>query len=631
MKEKLKAINFSAVCDVLLLIPILFAAAVIPLVVRITYYNPQLSGYSWFPDWTLAMDMFMFYKNNAMMLLDGVLAVLFVVLLIRRRLPAAVTYAPLGIYLILVIISSIFSIAPTQTWHGFYDMMETAFALFGYCMICYYTFAVVRSETQIKIILSVLFLGVFVLCVIGVLQFLGRDPYMSDWGKNLIFPAKYAGFKKFLTLTFGERRVYASLYNPNYVGVYACIIVPFLQVLSFSMQKKRFIIIYFVLAALILTCLVGAGSKTAVLAIIPCMIFAAFYYGKKHWKKLIPVFAVYIAIFAGLNVYQASSSVFVNAMEQLGAEYIPSAEYHLTDITLGDDAFTITYDDTVLDVKYLLDSDGWSIEVRDQGEIIRAYINEEQTGYEFHDARFADLQFIFGADQHMNAGFSITSDGHSFFIYYDQNQNTYLYRCPNGNATKIYNADTFDFPLFHMLGGLSGRGYIWSKSIPLLKSTFILGSGPDTYAFMFPQYDYVSLIQNGWEGIMITKPHNMYLQMAVQTGVLSLIAFLVFYLWYMFASFKLYRGRKLVTLAERIGGAIFLSSICFMIAGLVNDSTIGVSVVYWTLLGLGFACNRMVAAQPSEATETVLPEEPETVPETDTETTAETDKVAEIN
>lgn len=609
MKEKLKKINLSAVCDILLLIPILFAAAVIPLIVRITYYKPQLSGYSWFPDITLVMDMFMYYKNNAIMLLDGVLAVLFVVLLIRRRLPAAVSYAPLGIYLILVIISSIFTIAPAQTWHGFYDMMETAFALFGYCMICYYTFAVVHSETQIKIVLSVLLIGIFLLCTIGVLQFLGWDPYMSDWGKNLIFPAKYAGYKPYLTLAFGERRVYASLYNPNYVGVYACIMVPLLQVLSFSMQKKRFIPVYTVLAAMILTCLAGAGSKTAVLAIIPCMIFGAFFYGKKHWKKLIPVYAVYIAIFAGLNIYQASSSVFLSAMDKLGAEYVPSAEYHLTDITLGDEAFTITYDDTVLDVKYLLDDDGWSIEVRDNGEIIHAYVNEAQTGYEFHDDRFTDLQFIFGADQHMNEGFSITSDEHSFFIYYDQKQETYLYRCPNGNATKIYSSDTFDFPLFHMLGGLSGRGYIWSKSIPLLKKTFILGSGPDTFAFMFPQYDYVSLIQNGWEGLLITKPHNMYLQIGVQTGVLSLIAYLVFYLWYMFSSFKLYRRRRLVTLAERVGGAVFLSSICFMVAGLVNDSTTGVSIVYWVLLGLGFACNRMVAEQkpqePNRAAESI--------------------------
>ena len=605
MKEKLKAINLSMVCDILLLIPILFAGAVIPLVVRITYYDPQLSGYSWFANTTLIMDMFMYYKNNAMMLLDGVLAVLFVVLLIRRRLPAAVTYAPLGIYLILIIISSIFTIAPTQTWHGFYGMMETAFALFGYCMICYYTFAVVRSETQIKIILTVLLVGVFILCAIGVLQFLRMDPYMSDWGKSLIFPAKYAGYKPFLSLSFGEGRVYASLYNPNYVGVYACIIVPLLQVLSFSMQKKRFIPVYLVLAAMILTCLVGAGSKTAVLAIIPCMIFTAVYYGKRHWKKLIPVYAVYIAIFAGLNIYQSSSSVFLNAMDQLGAEYVPSAEYRLTDITLGDEAFTITYDDTVLDVKYLLDDDGWSIEVRDGEEIIYAYVNEDETGYEFHDDRFADMQFIFGADQNMNAGFSITCDGHEFFIYYDQNRKTYLYRAPSGNATKIYSSDTFDFPLFHMLGGLSGRGYIWSKSIPILKETLILGSGPDTFAFMFPQYDYVSLIQNGWENLLITKPHNMYLQIAVQTGVLSLIAFLVFYLWYMLSSFKLYRRRTLVTLPERIGGAVFISSICFMIAGLVNDSTIGVSVVYWMLLGLGFACNRMVAEQKCQNKENI--------------------------
>lgn len=599
MKEKLKSIKLSAVCDYLLLIPILFAIAVIPLVVRITYYNPQLSGYSWFPDATTVMDMFMVYKKYAMLLLDGVLAVLFVILLIRRRLPATTAYVPLGIYFVLVVLSSIFSIAPTQTWHGFYDMMETAYVLFGYCMICYYTFAVVRSENQIRIILFVFLVGVFVLCAIGVLQFLGYDPYMSDWGKDLIFPKKYSGYKPYLSLAFGERRVYTSLYNPNYVGVYACILVPLLQVLSFSMKRKRYIVLYLILAAMILTCLTGAGSKTAVIAIIPCMIFAAVYYGKKHWKKLIPVYAVYILIFTALNIYQSTSSVFMNAVEQFG-EYLPYAEYSLTDLTLNDEDYTMTYDDHVYTVQYLYDTDGWSIEVRDGEEIIPAYVNAEQTGYEFHDERLANLQFIFGADQNLNEGFSVTDGGHSFFIYYDTAQETYLYVCPNGNATKIYSADTFDFPLFHVLGGLSGRGYIWSKAIPILKNTLILGSGPDTFAFMFPQYDYVSLIQNGWEGLMITKPHNMYIQTGVQTGVLSLIAFLVFYLWYFFSSFKLYRGRKLDTYAERIGGAIFLSSICFMIAGLVNDSTIGPSIVYWTLLGLGFACNRLVAAQPAE-------------------------------
>ena len=170
----------------------------------------------------------------------------------------------------------------------------------------------------------------------------------------------------------------------------------------------------------------------------------------------------------------------------------------------------------------------------------------------------------------------------------------YLYTNYYGRPTKLYTSETFDSPVFDLLGGFSGRGYIWSKSIPILKDTLILGSGPDTYSFMFPQYDYVSLIQNGWEKMLITKPHSMYLQTGIQTGVLSLIAYLIFNGWYVIRSMKLYFKKKLDTFTEQCGAAIFVAVISFLIAGLVNDSTVGTSIVYWTLLGIGFACSSIV-------------------------------------
>ncbi len=583
----------------ILLIPIMFAIAVIPLIVRITYYDPELSGYSWFSTDNWLMDMFMYYKNQAIMLLDGVLVIGFVYLLFRKKLSMPITFLPLAIYFILVVFSSLASVAPIQTWNGFYAMLESAFAIFGYCMICYYAFAVIKSETQLKIIFSVFFVGVFILCAIGISQFFGYDFYMTDLGKDLIFPSKYAGHKDSLTLAFGEGRVYASLFNPNYVGVYACILMPLLVVLAFSAKKKGYAIFYIVLLSMVIVCLVGAKSKTAVLTIIPCMLFMLLYFGKNHWKKMIPIYLVSIIVFIGLNMLQGETSVVSNTVDRVIQDVVEKKVYELSDITLNDEDYTVTYNGETLRIKYNKDeSDTYNIEIVDlNGNKVATRTNETKDGYALEDAKYEGLEFIFGMDSNKHVGFSIKVGDNKFFVFYSEQDKTYLYTNLYGRSTKLYSSETYDSFVFSLMGGFSGRGYIWSKSIPILKETLILGSGPDTYALMFPQYDYVSLIQNGWKTQLITKPHSMYLQTGIQTGVLSLIAFLVFNLWYIVCCFKLYYKRELSTFTESCGAGIFIATISFMIAGLVNDSTIGVSIIYWALLGIGFACNHMIRKQ----------------------------------
>lgn len=579
----------------ILLIPIMFAIAVIPTIVRITYYNPQLAEYSWFSRDVWVMDMFMYYKNEAMMLLDGVLAVGLVYLLLRRKLSATMAFLPLAVYFILVVFSSIASVAPAQTWNGFYGMFETAYAVFGYCMICYYAYAVLKSEKQIKLVVAALFIGVLVLTGIGASQFLKHDFYLSDFGKDLIYPEEYAMYKDNLQLTFEEGRVYTSLYNPNYVGVYACILVPFLMILAFSVKKVWAMVTCLVLASLVIVCLVGAGSKTAVISLAACLVFMAVYFGKVHWKKMIPVYVVCIGVFVALNMYQGDNAVFSKVVDRVtsGAK---KKDISISDITLNDENYTITYKGETILVEHTLSEDGvYNLNVVDaDGKQILTSVNEDANGFVLEDERFDGLQFLLSMDADKNIGYNITVNKVKFFVYYSEQYGTYLYTNYYGRPTKLYTSETFDSPVFDLLGGFSGRGYIWSKSIPILKDTLILGSGPDTYSFMFPQYDYVSLIQNGWEKMLITKPHSMYLQTGIQTGVLSLIAYLIFNGWYVIRSMKLYFKKKLDTFTEQCGAAIFVAVISFLIAGLVNDSTVGTSIVYWTLLGIGFACNSIV-------------------------------------
>lgn len=71
----------------------------------------------------------------------------------------------------------------------------------------------------------------------------------------------------------------------------------------------------------------------------------------------------------------------------------------------------------------------------------------------------------------------------------------------------------------------NNRGYIWAKTWNLLKAHPLLGTGPDTFLIAFPNDDLVGLYNSGHSGEMISKPHCLYLQIAAQTGIPSLIRF----------------------------------------------------------------------------------------------------------
>lgn len=104
------------------------------------------------------------------------------------------------------------------------------------------------------------------------------------------------------------------------------------------------------------------------------------------------------------------------------------------------------------------------------------------------------------------------------------------------------------------------------------------------------------------------KPHCWYLQIWVENGLIALLLLLTFYICYFISSVKLYRKVNFTENVHKIGFAIFVGLLIYMIAALVNDSTVNVALVYWVSLGLGFAVNRIIAEkdgllQKSQSTE----------------------------
>jgi hypothetical protein len=163
----------------------------------------------------------------------------------------------------------------------------------------------------------------------------------------------------------------------------------------------------------------------------------------------------------------------------------------------------------------------------------------------------------------------------------------------HNNLYPLVEAESIGFEGYERLG--SSRGYIWSRTLPLLKETILIGHGPDTYAMYFPQDDVIGKLKFfSTPRIIVDKPHNMYLQTAINTGILSLFA--LFWLWgnYLYSSLILYFKSDLNNWKERLGISLMGSVTAYLIAGFFNDSVISVAPVFWIILGLGISLNILV-------------------------------------
>jgi hypothetical protein len=137
----------------------------------------------------------------------------------------------------------------------------------------------------------------------------------------------------------------------------------------------------------------------------------------------------------------------------------------------------------------------------------------------------------------------------------------------------------------------TGRAYIWSETLNLIKQRPILGYGMDTYAYHFPQDD-----PNKNSGIndantIVDKPHNMYLNIAYGSGVIALLAFLILVVRHIVAGARVLKAR-IKTENDALFISILVAIVAYLLQGLFNDSIIGTTFIFWILLGTSVAMLR---------------------------------------
>lgn len=583
------------------IIPIILFVAVIPLIVRMTKVNVSMVGYNWYPDTTSIYDFFAYYKSIGIIIIGflcGVILLAKISLDKNFKLKKNYLYIPIGVYCLFVVISWLFSInLHIATW-GYIERYEGSLVLLSYMIVMVYAMNMVNNERQLKWILYGLCIFIGILSILGLSQFLGHDFFQTTIGKKLIMPKEYWDNLDTVSFSFTKRQIYLTFYNINYVGFIFSFLIPIFGSLLLEEKKnwKKALWIIIILACLFL--LLGSRSRGGLVGAVGGIILLIIVKRKKileKWKAVLTAVIICILIILGLSkmtdgvILQRITSIFDQNTQE---------EYNLKDIKIDGDTIHVQYTGYDLTIKMASNDKDLPLFYDKNMKKIEVKENKKKGRYTLKDELYKEvykrIEFSKVNDElimellisNKKWKFAMTNEG---FVYVN----------PYGKKDIIENADSVGFQGQERLA--SGRGYIWSRSIPLLKSTMFKGGGADTYALQFPQNDYVmkeNVLHR--QNIVVDKPHNMYLQGAINTGVISLAALIAFYLIYIIWSFKLYWNIDSSNLFITVGQGIFLGTCAYLIAGISNDSNVSTSPIFWGLLGIGVACNAYVKKEKAE-------------------------------
>lgn len=540
-------------------------------------------------------DFFNYYKV-VWFIVFTVISVLFVAsyaYIKKIKIKPSICFIPLLVYYLFVFLSTSFSKYHDIAFNGFIDRFEGFWVISCYVIVCIIAGLFVTYEKDIKILFGALGICAFLLCILGFTQFFGYDFLQTNFMKHAILPSENQNLVNSLDFKFPSRYVYLTLFNPNYVGSFCGIVFPIFVVLVLLSKNKYTKIISGILSVFMLVNLVFSRSSTGYISVLVTGIFLIILLRKRIIKYWIPILSIVVCMLGVLSyINYANSGIISNEIlsflpkKQTPISYVDGKPKNITDMKIENNNMYVYMGDTPLKVSFDTKQNTLTFldDVGNDVPIIKS--TTDKTLMSFDSPKYTGLCF--------NINESLITISAPNTIYYVTIDSTGTFKFLNSGAkpVDIISAEHFGFEGYEKWA--SDRGYIWSRSIPLIKDTILLGHGPDTFAIYFPQNDFKGKLQTAMlPNTLVDKPHNMYLHIAITTGVISLIAFLVFVIWYILLSFKLYFNPKNDNFYYMAGVACVLSVIGFLIAGLANDSTINVSPIFWIILGTGIACNRL--------------------------------------
>ena len=570
-------------------IPLILLLAIVPVIVvgkRIEIDGLELLNWR---GGASHIDFFSYYKAlTFIIVIYSSLALLFVQRLFGRiRFKASWIYIPLLIYALMVVISTYFSEYLVVSWRGFMEQFQGVWVLVGYAIAVVLAYNMVSTDRDIRIVLfSLVFSGV-VIFIIGITQYFGYSILELPFMAKIILPLSEQTTSMSLKFKNTINTISATMYNQNFVGSYAALLFPLTLTMYLYQESRKRSFWVGLLSCMMFFILIGSKSRAGYVGTVFSLFIMLIVFRKviiKNIKKVVPLVAAFVAVVLLMNHF-SDGSVFT--------------EFDRLDITAEMDLISkpVRFED----IKF----DGNNVDIVTENETFK--IRYADDGISFLDNNDNKLNLVVDEmnltfEEEQYEGYRVEFfEGKEYFKVFAHNKEMIYFIADEG--LKMYDIggtlNVSEYPRqFKPLVGrellFSGRGFIWMDSIPLLQGAIVYGYGPGMYPIVFPQQDYAGKLNMGVARIVVDKPHDMYLQIGIENGIIALFALLVLFAGYFFSGMKTYWKAKYLCFGEYAGLGIFLGIIGYLVAGIFNDQIISVAPIFYILLGAGFSLNEIV-------------------------------------
>jgi hypothetical protein len=489
----------------------------------------------------------------------------------------------LGVYVFFIVASTVLAESPWFAWNGAPDRQEGTPVLLSYLALVWIAARETAQKGFARAAVVVILGGGVVMSVIGGSQLLGYDLVKTELG-NWVVPRKFEGIISSAGLIQSSNWVYGLLPNPNYMGGYAAM----LMVLSFG-------ILWFWqgwkagvgvgLNCLFFTIWLGSRSKAGLLSGTLGMLLVIVF-GRSKWREklihLIILGFAYGAIFLvadtlSMRISKSGSQRLLYNLTPDRIAHQQSAPSDLVDLILASDSFELIH---------------FSSRIRCQWSPVSGFRFYNQKG-EMVPYEVKGQTLLFPSGQFRGSLVKVATESKVVQITREDVVYNVMYTeqgfrllDPWLRPVQVREARRWGFAQSQRWG--NGRGYIWSRSLPLLWDAMLMGFGPDMFVYAFPNDDYLSKVKAGYPfNWLVDKPHNLYLQIGINTGGISLMAFLFLCGRWLWESCRLYWHSTFERSQEKLGLTVAAAGVAYLIAGMFNDSVVAVATIFWVLLGIG--------------------------------------------
>lgn len=574
------------------LLPIILFMGLIPLISRLKKVDISYFDFKWSTNPEYFIDLFFYYKS-IFIIFFGIYALIKVVsYAMNRTINFKEKYFILfSLSIAFVILSFVFSEYKELALWGYKTRLEGTLVLISYYLMAIYIYTEIKSKESIDYVFKVLMYFVGVISFIGLTQYFGHDFLSTTIGRYLLAPSEYVDKINF---NGAPGRVYMTISNPNYVGSYIVLLAPLIAQFFVSSKNRVSSMCYGIFFLVLVMLLAGSESRAGFIggsvAFILWGIFNFIKTDKKDYKQIGKIVVVVI-IFFSMFLFHGNNFSRVKRIAPVSKE----TETTKSNIIPLEEA--LTYGNKVY-LKY----DGKEYFL----------IQESDLEYNLYEVAKIDVEkdlFRVGKkvkelpDQMDIQTVRIEKIGVSAIVYFNKNEKMVFTNAEDGmyyinsklNLVKLKEIEYIDSGGREKLG--SGRVFIWSRTIPLLKETLFIGKGADVFPVVFPQMDYIGKFKGFGDSkrmdeTIVDKPHNTYLLYAVNTGVASLIVYLLINLFVLIELINIYR-QKIKKYNDYIVAFIAII-VGYGVVALFNDSSVVVSTIYWAIIGLSIALINIV-------------------------------------